>query len=248
MLTHLCPLMPKLQLLLSSQSSRLQQKSRCTPTCTSSRQRSATPLPFSSSLFLTQGCLRASSTDAAIYWAKDEAREGYPPFSIVPVLTLELLLSSIPEDISIEWVKTDMQGFDLRAARSASLASLRRVKKYQAELYWCALFPSAPPPTFLPACPHANVILRATPLPHNLSTQKKTSALSKNTVEALCSIRALKILTRIGARSWRRMGFVRLVMLARRCPMEKVMASGYTRNFSKTMKWRFLNIRCRNLY
>ena len=92
-------------------------------------------------------------TDPKMYWAQEGERSNaktlvaqkmspdtvYPPFVIVPVLTLEHLLAAIPEDISVEWVKTDMQGFDLRAARSASAASLRRVKKYQAELYWCGL-------------------------------------------------------------------------------------------------------------
>lgn len=69
-------------------------------------------------------------------WSLDNRKGGYPSFSIVPVLTLEMLLASIPDHLSIEWVKTDMQGFDLRAAKSASKSTLRRIKKYQAELYW----------------------------------------------------------------------------------------------------------------
>ena len=76
----------------------------------------------------------AEPVDPNIYWALKDG--GYPPFSIVPVLTLDHLIASIPDSIRIELVKTDMQSFDLRAAKSASLESLARVEKYQAEVYW----------------------------------------------------------------------------------------------------------------
>ena len=75
-----------------------------------------------------------------VNWAKAAHRGMLPPFIIVPVLTLEQLLSAIPSSLSIDFVKTDMQSYDLRAAKSASMASFGRVRKYKAEVYWCVFF------------------------------------------------------------------------------------------------------------
>jgi FkbM family methyltransferase len=73
-----------------------------------------------------------------VEWAAAKIRGALlPPFIIVPVLTLEQLFASIPANLTIDFVKTDMQSYDLKAVQSASIASLRRVRKYQTEVYWC---------------------------------------------------------------------------------------------------------------
>ncbi len=51
------------------------------------------------------------------------------------MLTPEQLLAAVPENVTILSVITDMQGHDLKVAKSASLPSLRRVRRYQAEVY-----------------------------------------------------------------------------------------------------------------
>jgi hypothetical protein len=71
-----------------------------------------------------------------VYWATEAFRGALPPFIIVPVLTLDQLLFAIPPEIPIDFVMTDMQSYDLIAAKSASLQSLRRIRKYKAEVYW----------------------------------------------------------------------------------------------------------------
>lgn len=73
------------------------------------------------------------------YWAKEEHQGGWPAFNLVPVITLEHLLAAIPENVTILSVATDMQGHDLKAAKSASLPALRRVRRYKAEVY-CGAF------------------------------------------------------------------------------------------------------------
>lgn len=75
-----------------------------------------------------------------VNWANAAYRGTLPPFIIVPVLTLEHLFSAIPSNLPIDFVMTDMQSYDLRAAKSASFLSLGRVRKYKAEVYWCVCF------------------------------------------------------------------------------------------------------------
>jgi len=79
--------------------------------------------------------VREEGEEGELYWAKEERQGGWPAFNIVPVLTLEHLLAAVPENVTILSVITDMQGHDLKAAKSASLPSLRRVRRYQAEVY-----------------------------------------------------------------------------------------------------------------
>jgi hypothetical protein len=69
------------------------------------------------------------------YWAKEDRQGGWPAFNLVPVITLEHLLAASPENGTILAVITDMQGHDVLAAKSASLPALRRVRRYQAEVY-----------------------------------------------------------------------------------------------------------------
>ena len=64
--------------------------------------------------------------------------DGYNVVDIVPVLTLQMLLAAVPEHIEILLLKTDMQGNDFSALKSAK-SNLRRVKKVQSEC-WCGGF------------------------------------------------------------------------------------------------------------
>ena len=60
--------------------------------------------------------------------------DQYVPVQFVPVLTLKDLLDVIPIDIEITFLKTDMQGSDFAALKSAG-NSLRRVERIQSEVY-----------------------------------------------------------------------------------------------------------------
>jgi hypothetical protein len=54
--------------------------------------------------------------------------------SIVPVMPLKMLLNSIPHDIEITELHTDMQGYDFIAIKSAG-KSIHRIKKLQTEVH-----------------------------------------------------------------------------------------------------------------
>jgi len=64
----------------------------------------------------------------------EEAKKTYqPPFVIVPVMSLRMLLNSIPSRIEITSMHTDMQGYDFLAVRSAG-KTIRRIKSLQTEV------------------------------------------------------------------------------------------------------------------
>jgi hypothetical protein len=75
----------------------------------------------------------ASLSDAThdSFWNTGENRGGMEYVTIMP---MDMLLNSIPEHIDIVWLKTDMQGFDLEAIKSAGRALLR-VSKLSTEVY-----------------------------------------------------------------------------------------------------------------
>lgn len=58
-------------------------------------------------------------------WKTKALPDDIPAVSLVPVLTLRHLLDAIPRHIEIELIKTDMQGHDLAAIKSAGLAARR---------------------------------------------------------------------------------------------------------------------------
>jgi hypothetical protein len=60
-------------------------------------------------------------------WKSKELPEDMPRLNLVPVLTMKDLLAAIPLDLDIEMIKTDMQGHDLSAIKSAGL-SIRRAR------------------------------------------------------------------------------------------------------------------------
>jgi FkbM family methyltransferase len=61
--------------------------------------------------------------------------DKYESVQFVPVLTLKHLLDAIPSEIEVTFLKTDMQGSDYSALKSAG-SSLRRVARIQSEV-WC---------------------------------------------------------------------------------------------------------------
>ena len=58
----------------------------------------------------------------------------YPPLHIVPVMTLKALIKSLPRNITIEFLKTDLQGHDFKAIKSAG-NSLIGIHKIMVECY-----------------------------------------------------------------------------------------------------------------
>lgn len=60
-------------------------------------------------------------------WKTKALPDAMPRVSLVPVLTLRDLFAAIPLELDIEMIKTDMQGHDLSALKSAGL-SLRRAR------------------------------------------------------------------------------------------------------------------------
>lgn len=66
---------------------------------------------------------------------KDPYGPGPVGMDIVPVITLNSILSSVPKNVSIPFLKTDTQGHDFAVIKSASIANLRRVKKIMTETY-----------------------------------------------------------------------------------------------------------------
>jgi hypothetical protein len=67
----------------------------------------------------------AAPADPTLPWTGNH-KDGWPPFQIVPVLSMTTLLDSIPREINIKHLKTDMQGFDFAAVSSAGRA-IRRI-------------------------------------------------------------------------------------------------------------------------
>lgn len=66
---------------------------------------------------------------------EDQYGPGPAGVDFVPVLSLENLLSAIPEHLEIPFLKIDTQGFDLAVVKSASRSKLRRVSKIMTETY-----------------------------------------------------------------------------------------------------------------
>lgn len=61
---------------------------------------------------------------------------GYKQYrQFVAVVTLEMLLNSIPANVDIVWLKTDMQGYDFQAIQSAGDTLRRRVHRLTTETY-----------------------------------------------------------------------------------------------------------------
>lgn len=58
-------------------------------------------------------------------WKSKALPSDIPSVALVPVVTLRHLLDAIPRHIEIELIKTDMQGHDLAAIKSAGLAARR---------------------------------------------------------------------------------------------------------------------------
>lgn len=58
-------------------------------------------------------------------WKSKALPSDIPSVALVPVVTLRHLLDAIPRHIEIEVIKTDMQGHDLAAIKSAGLAARR---------------------------------------------------------------------------------------------------------------------------
>ena len=72
------------------------------------------------------------------WWAQPGAEHrtfGMPRFAFVPVLSLEMLLRAVPEELDIALLKTDMQGHDHRAVAAAGRAAIRRVRRLVTEVY-----------------------------------------------------------------------------------------------------------------
>jgi len=66
--------------------------------------------------------------DHEIKWYKERVA------TMVPTLSMKQLLEAIPDDITIDYMKTDMQGWDLVSLKSAGTV-LRRVKTLMCETY-----------------------------------------------------------------------------------------------------------------
>jgi hypothetical protein len=77
--------------------------------------------------------LAAPSHDS--WWNTGNNRGGVEHVTVMP---MDMLLNSIPEHIDIVWLKTDMQGFDLEAIKSAG-RKLLRVWKLTTEVHCTGL-------------------------------------------------------------------------------------------------------------
>jgi len=77
---------------------------------------------------------KASTTDQ--FWNNNKNR-GDGKSKLVPSLTLETILQSIPVHIDIPYIKTDMQGYDFAAVRAGRTALLERgIKNIETETVW----------------------------------------------------------------------------------------------------------------
>jgi hypothetical protein len=91
------------------------------------------PPRFQSMRILNTDGVSASLSDAShdSDWNTGNKKGGIEYVTIMP---MDMLLKSIPEHIDIVWLKTDMQGFDFEAIKSAGRALLR-VSKLSTEVY-----------------------------------------------------------------------------------------------------------------
>lgn len=73
-----------------------------------------------------------ASQKSSLHWTRQPST--YQSFYVVPVLSMRHLLDAIPPHINILYLKTDMQGHDFVALKSAG-AALQRVQRVKAETY-----------------------------------------------------------------------------------------------------------------
>lgn len=80
------------------------------------------------------GSLSLAKASSTQHWNSDPDRGGRE--KIVPIISFQDVLDSIPLDIEISFIKTDMQGFDFRAVSSVGKSLVSRgVKRLLTEVY-----------------------------------------------------------------------------------------------------------------
>lgn len=78
---------------------------------------------------------RQAWTNRTAFDPSDTYGPGPAAVDFVPVLSLETVLAAVPTNVSIDFLKTDTQGYDLAVIRSASRLQLRRVRMLTTETY-----------------------------------------------------------------------------------------------------------------
>lgn len=78
---------------------------------------------------------RQNWTNRTAFDPSEKYGPGPSAVDFVSVLSLDSVLSAIPDNVSINLLKTDTQGHDLSIIRSASREHLRRVKHLITETY-----------------------------------------------------------------------------------------------------------------
>lgn len=76
--------------------------------------------------------LAPTLADPNAEWALPSNLGDRPPSAFVPVHPMSLILDSIPENLQIDFLKTDMQGYDFAAIKSAG-RKLQRVRRIISE-------------------------------------------------------------------------------------------------------------------
>lgn len=74
-------------------------------------------------------------TNRTAFDPSDTYGPGPAAVDFVPVVSLESVLAAVPRNVSIDFLKTDTQGYDLSVVRSASREQLRRVRTLTTETY-----------------------------------------------------------------------------------------------------------------
>lgn len=79
----------------------------------------------------------SQAADPSVWWAV--IPEGFPPVSLVPVLTLRTVLEAIPRHLEIVYLKIDAEGMDLEVIESAGDA-ITRAQVVQCEIHCKPVF------------------------------------------------------------------------------------------------------------
>lgn len=74
-------------------------------------------------------------TNRTAYNPSEVYGPGQSAIDFVPTITLDMILASIPDHITIEMLKVDAQGYDLEIIKSAHQDRLRKIPRIYSEVF-----------------------------------------------------------------------------------------------------------------